>query len=50
MREEEDLRAALRALERHAPDPDSVLLAVRSRASAAAGTAVAPASHGVGPA
>jgi hypothetical protein len=35
MREEEDLRAALRTLERHAPDPDSVLLAVRSRANAA---------------
>src|SRR5262252_11155869 len=35
MREEEDPRAALRTLERHTPDPDSVLLAVRSRASAA---------------
>jgi len=35
MREEEDLRAALRTLERHAPDPDSVLLAVRSRARVA---------------
>jgi hypothetical protein len=34
MREEEDLRAALRTLERHAPDPDSVLRAVRSRARA----------------
>jgi hypothetical protein len=35
MRDEEDLRAALRTLERHTPDPDSVLLAVRSRASTA---------------
>lgn len=30
MREEEDLRAALRTLERHAPDPDAMLAAVRS--------------------
>ena len=35
MREEEDLRAALRALERHAPDPGEMLLAVRSRARVA---------------
>jgi hypothetical protein len=35
MREEEELRAALRTLERHAPDRGSVLLAVRSRASTA---------------
>jgi hypothetical protein len=34
MREEEDLRAALRTLERHAPDPDAMLAAVRSTAGA----------------
>jgi hypothetical protein len=32
MREEEDLRAALRTLERHAPDPGKMLLTVRSHA------------------
>ena len=36
MREEEDLRAALRTLERHAPDPGKMLLTVRSRARAVA--------------
>ena len=30
MREEDDLRAALRTLERHAPDPDAMLAAVRA--------------------
>jgi len=34
MRDEEDLRAALRTLERHAPDPDAVLAAVRSAGAA----------------
>ena len=35
MREEEDLRAALRTLERHAPDADAMLAAVRSAAGPA---------------
>lgn len=34
MRDENDLRAALRTLERHAPDPDKILRAVRSSAAA----------------
>jgi hypothetical protein len=33
MRDEDDLRAAFRTLERHAPDPDSVLRAVRTHTS-----------------
>lgn len=37
MRDEADLRAALRTLERHAPDPDAVLLAVRSSADSRPG-------------
>src|SRR5262249_7211872 len=36
MREEDDLRAALRTLERHAPDPDAMLAAIRASGRAAA--------------
>jgi hypothetical protein len=36
MRDEADLRAALRTLERHAPDPDATLAAVRSAGAAPA--------------
>lgn len=36
MREEDDLRAALRTLERHTPDPDRMLAAIRASAGSAA--------------
>jgi hypothetical protein len=37
MRDEEDLRAALRTLERHAPDPEATLAAVRAAGTPSAG-------------
>jgi hypothetical protein len=36
MRDEDDLRAALRTLERHTPDPDRMLATIRARGRAAA--------------
>ena len=36
MRDKDDLRAALRTLERHTPDADSILATIRERGSAAA--------------
>jgi len=53
---EEDLRAALRTLERHTPDLDAVLLAVRRAGAAEPARRLRgrryriPAGHGAGPA